>query len=121
MLWSAQAISAKRRVCAIQAASDLPASSAAAAAEWDGERRESREHHWRVDEHPAIAKHRVEAQSIGRRDGQQAEWARNNHQHHQQEALDCGQDPGGVGGKAQPQRRACDQEALPRRPSTSAQ
>ena len=62
-----------------------------------------------MDEHPAVAQHRVETKPIWWRDRQEVERAGDEHEHVEQEAEDRAQDPRGVGGEAQPQPRACHQ------------
>ncbi len=69
-------------------------------AERNGEGRESSEHDGRVDEHPAVTKHGIEAETVRRHDTEQVEGARHNYQHHQEESEDRSENPGGIAGKA---------------------
>ena len=66
--------------------------------ERDGEGGKTRQHHWRMDQHPSVAQDRVEAESVWRRDGEKVERTRDHGEHEQEEAEDHRDDAGRVSG-----------------------
>ena len=74
-----------------------------------------------MDEHSAVPQHRVETETVGRRDREQVERAGDEDQNDQQESLDGSKDSRGVRGKPQTQpgarhQRGAAQQSQDERP-----